>query len=206
MECRQASIQTLKTLLIIVRDVFLVQRHQEKIPLCSRIPLLTNLLTPPQKAGENPLKCRPWSEADFFHRLRTFTPQRWFGKSLALTPPRCAAQGWVNVDMDTLVCELYVPLEVEGGLHCSIPRAWTMPLHLYSVYFWELLVEFNLHYSPYTGARRGSHTPTATSQPQTFSPPPIPLHAPGANKLARRKCRVFLSSQLNLCSLILPIG
>jgi hypothetical protein len=56
------------------------------------------------------IKCRPWSEADYFQRLRTFSPQTWFGKSLAVSPPRCAASGWVNVEMDTLRCEMYVSI------------------------------------------------------------------------------------------------
>jgi hypothetical protein len=50
-------------------------------------------------------RCRPWSEADFFGRLRSFTPQTWFGKPLAAAPPRCAAHGWVNEGTDVLRCE-----------------------------------------------------------------------------------------------------
>jgi hypothetical protein len=52
-----------------------------------------------------PARCRPWSEADYFRRLRSFTPQTWFGKSLAAAPPRCAAHGWLNAGLDLLRCE-----------------------------------------------------------------------------------------------------
>ncbi|KAM3577568.1 hypothetical protein VYU27_000447 [Nannochloropsis oceanica] len=66
---------------------------------------LVSTSSPPWK-DESLHKCRPWSEADFFHRLRTFTPQHWFGKSLLVAPPRCAAQGWVNSSTDTLECQI----------------------------------------------------------------------------------------------------
>lgn len=56
-------------------------------------------------AASKHARCRPWSEVDYFRRLRTFTPQTWFGKSLAASPPRCAAHGWENEGMDRLRCE-----------------------------------------------------------------------------------------------------
>ena len=56
----------------------------------------------------HPPRCRPWSEADYFRRLRTFNPQTWFGKPLVASPPRCAAHGWVNDGMDRLRCEGWV--------------------------------------------------------------------------------------------------
>lgn len=57
-----------------------------------------------------PPRCRPWSEADYFRRLRTFNPQTWFGKPLVASPPRCAAHGWMNDGMDRLRCEGWVGL------------------------------------------------------------------------------------------------
>lgn len=60
---------------------------------------------PPQPP--HPPRCRPWSEADYFRRLRTFHPQTYFGKPLAAGPPRCAAHGWVNDGVDRLRCEGY---------------------------------------------------------------------------------------------------
>lgn len=46
----------------------------------------------------------PWSQAGYYRRLRTFTPQTWFGKPLSAVPPRCAAHGWVNAGVDQLRC------------------------------------------------------------------------------------------------------
>ncbi len=61
--------------------------------------------SPSSAASAPAARCRPWSEADYFRRLRSFTPQTWFGKSLAAAPPRCAAHGWVNAGLDRLRCE-----------------------------------------------------------------------------------------------------
>ncbi len=96
------------------RDLLSEICHPERSSSRQRGAPTPSSASPPWKDDSSP-KCRPWSEADFFRRLRTFTPQTWFGKSLAVAAPRCAAQGWTNVGVDTLACEVcHAPLVVDN--------------------------------------------------------------------------------------------
>ncbi|RYE96719.1 MAG: hypothetical protein EOO41_04265, partial [Methanobacteriota archaeon] len=50
------------------------------------------------------LPCRPFHKADFFERLRTFAPSKWFPAAHTITPQLAAARGWRNSERGTLAC------------------------------------------------------------------------------------------------------
>ncbi|GFP99978.1 nuclear-interacting partner of alk [Phtheirospermum japonicum] len=64
--------------------------------------------------------CRPWDRDDLFRRLSTFKSITWFAKPQVVSPLECARRGWVNVDMDTIVCA-----SCDARLLFSTPSAWT---------------------------------------------------------------------------------
>jgi hypothetical protein len=47
---------------------------------------------------------RPWSLADFQHRVESFKVSSWFCKPAAVSPLVCAKSGWRNVDVDVIEC------------------------------------------------------------------------------------------------------
>ncbi|KAJ2711210.1 hypothetical protein H4R19_003360 [Coemansia spiralis] len=49
-------------------------------------------------------KCQPWSAEDLLARIRTYKLHTWLAQSPALSPVRCARNGWVNSDCNTLEC------------------------------------------------------------------------------------------------------
>ncbi|KAJ2761258.1 hypothetical protein IWQ56_005297 [Coemansia nantahalensis] len=49
-------------------------------------------------------KCRPWSTEDLLARIGTYKMHTWLALSPALSPVRCARNGWVNSDCNTLEC------------------------------------------------------------------------------------------------------
>ncbi|KAM6552024.1 hypothetical protein CsatB_001832 [Cannabis sativa] len=49
--------------------------------------------------------CRPWERGDLLRRLATFKPSHWFGKPKVISSLACAQKGWVNVEVDKIVCE-----------------------------------------------------------------------------------------------------
>ncbi|KAL3648198.1 hypothetical protein CASFOL_007622 [Castilleja foliolosa] len=64
--------------------------------------------------------CRPWDRDDLFRRLSTFKSITWFAKPQVVSPLECARRGWVNVDMDTIIC-----FSCDARLLFSTPSAWT---------------------------------------------------------------------------------
>lgn len=64
--------------------------------------------------------CRPWERADLLKRLATFNPETWSGKPKVASSLACARRGWVNMEVDTIACEVC-------GAHISfaIPSIWT---------------------------------------------------------------------------------
>ncbi|XP_010275066.1 PREDICTED: uncharacterized protein LOC104610239 [Nelumbo nucifera] len=55
--------------------------------------------------GSSQPSCRPWERGDLLRRLATFKPSNWFGKPKDASSLACARRGWVNVDVDKIVCE-----------------------------------------------------------------------------------------------------
>ncbi|CAN1821733.1 Zinc finger C3HC-type protein 1-like, partial [Linum perenne] len=55
--------------------------------------------------GSARLACRPWERGDLLRRLATFNPSSWYGKPKATSSLACAQRGWMNVDVDKIVCE-----------------------------------------------------------------------------------------------------
>ncbi|KAJ1789326.1 mannosyltransferase [Coemansia sp. RSA 1938] len=49
-------------------------------------------------------KFRPWSLDDLLERIATYKTYTWLVQSLALSPVRCARNGWINTDCSTLKC------------------------------------------------------------------------------------------------------
>ncbi|KAJ4849082.1 hypothetical protein Tsubulata_042185, partial [Turnera subulata] len=49
--------------------------------------------------------CRPWERGDLLRRLATFKPSNWFGKPKGASSLACAQRGWMNTDVDKIVCE-----------------------------------------------------------------------------------------------------
>ncbi|PKA55513.1 hypothetical protein AXF42_Ash006715 [Apostasia shenzhenica] len=63
--------------------------------------------------------CRPWDRGDFMRRLATFKAMTWFGKPKVIGPINCARRGWINVEMDVIVCEA-----CGARLLFSTPPSW----------------------------------------------------------------------------------
>ncbi|KAI4374654.1 hypothetical protein MLD38_012622 [Melastoma candidum] len=57
-------------------------------------------LSPPSHSS-----CRPWEREDLLRRLATFDPSHWFGKPKPASSLACARRGWLNVDLDKILCE-----------------------------------------------------------------------------------------------------
>ncbi|KAL5716319.1 hypothetical protein ACHQM5_018032 [Ranunculus cassubicifolius] len=55
--------------------------------------------------GSSQPSCRPWERGDLLRRLATFNPSNWSGKPKVASSLACARRGWVNVDIDKIVCE-----------------------------------------------------------------------------------------------------
>ncbi|PIA30166.1 hypothetical protein AQUCO_05700104v1 [Aquilegia coerulea] len=55
--------------------------------------------------GSSQPSCRPWERGDLLRRLATFNPSNWSGKPKVASSLACARRGWVNVDVDKIVCE-----------------------------------------------------------------------------------------------------
>ncbi|KAB2007697.1 hypothetical protein ES319_D10G047600v1 [Gossypium barbadense] len=55
--------------------------------------------------GSSRTSCRPWERGDLLRRLATFKPMNWFGKPKVASSLACAQRGWVNIDVDKIVCE-----------------------------------------------------------------------------------------------------
>ncbi|KAK8923830.1 hypothetical protein KSP39_PZI019471 [Platanthera zijinensis] len=71
-------------------------------------------------AGKVP-PCRPWDRGDLIRRLSTFKAMTWFGKPKDIGPVNCARRGWINTEMDVIVCEAC------GARHLfSTPPSWSL--------------------------------------------------------------------------------
>ncbi|XP_010655692.1 uncharacterized protein LOC100254898 isoform X2 [Vitis vinifera] len=55
--------------------------------------------------GSSRTSCRPWERGDLLRRLATFKPSNWFGKPKVASSLACAQRGWINVDVDKIMCE-----------------------------------------------------------------------------------------------------
>ncbi|XP_065877624.1 pre-rRNA-processing protein ESF2-like [Euphorbia lathyris] len=55
--------------------------------------------------GMSKPSCRPWERGDLLRRLATFKPSNWFGKPKIASSLACAQRGWMNIDIDKIVCE-----------------------------------------------------------------------------------------------------
>ncbi|KAM7259135.1 hypothetical protein ACFE04_014876 [Oxalis oulophora] len=55
-------------------------------------------------ASSRPL-CRPWERGDLLRRLATFKPSNWARKPKVASSLACAQRGWINIDVDQIVCE-----------------------------------------------------------------------------------------------------
>ncbi|KAG0456619.1 hypothetical protein HPP92_024407 [Vanilla planifolia] len=66
--------------------------------------------------------CRPWDRGDLMRRLATFKAMTWFGKPKVISPVSCARRGWINVEMDVIVCEA-----CGARLLFSTSQSWTLP-------------------------------------------------------------------------------
>ncbi|GAB2281187.1 hypothetical protein Dimus_015791 [Dionaea muscipula] len=64
--------------------------------------------------------CRPWERGDLIRRLATFKSMTWFARPKVIDPVSCAKRGWVNVDMDTIACEV-----CGARLLFSTPSSWS---------------------------------------------------------------------------------
>lgn len=65
--------------------------------------------------------CRPWDRMDLTRRLTTFKAMTWFGKPKVISPLNCARRGWINVEMDVIVCEA-----CGARLLFSTPPSWAL--------------------------------------------------------------------------------
>ncbi|KAK8943866.1 hypothetical protein KSP40_PGU020917 [Platanthera guangdongensis] len=71
-------------------------------------------------AGKVP-PCLPWDRGDLIRRLSTFKAMTWFGKPKDIGPVNCARRGWINTEMDVIVCEAC------GARHLfSTPPSWSL--------------------------------------------------------------------------------
>ncbi|XP_065877620.1 uncharacterized protein [Euphorbia lathyris] len=55
--------------------------------------------------GMSKPSCRPWERGDLLRRLATFKPSNWVGKPKTASSLACAQRGWMNIDIDKIVCE-----------------------------------------------------------------------------------------------------
>lgn len=55
-------------------------------------------------------KGQVWDRRQLFKRLQTFKAGTWFAKPEGIRPQDCALRGWCNTALDTLTCEVGVPL------------------------------------------------------------------------------------------------
>ncbi|GAV75013.1 zf-C3HC domain-containing protein [Cephalotus follicularis] len=55
--------------------------------------------------GSSRSSCRPWERGDLLRRLATFKPSNWIGKPKVVSSLACAQRGWMNTDVDKIVCE-----------------------------------------------------------------------------------------------------
>ncbi|KAG8634707.1 uncharacterized protein LOC110604723 isoform X2 [Manihot esculenta] len=55
--------------------------------------------------GSSRPSCRPWERGDLLRRLATFKPSNWFGKPKIASSLACAQRGWMNIEIDKIVCE-----------------------------------------------------------------------------------------------------
>ncbi|KAF2316731.1 hypothetical protein GH714_042072 [Hevea brasiliensis] len=77
--------------------------------------------------GSSRPSCRPWERGDLLRRLATFKPSNWCGKPKIANSLACAQRGWMNIDIDKIVCEScgeclsfvllpsWIPSEVESA-------------------------------------------------------------------------------------------
>lgn len=78
------------------------------------------ILPPRAGVGKVP-PCRPWDRGDLIRRLSTFKAMTWFGKPKDIGPVNCARRGWINTEMDVIVCEAC------GARHIfSTPPSWSL--------------------------------------------------------------------------------
>ncbi|XP_020571916.1 uncharacterized protein LOC110018814 [Phalaenopsis equestris] len=70
---------------------------------------------------EKSAPCRPWDRGDLIRRLTTFKAMTWFGKPKVISPLNCARRGWINVEMDVIVCEA-----CGARLFFSTPPSWAI--------------------------------------------------------------------------------
>lgn len=84
--------------------------RRSRIPTPSLVPAL----------GPTP-QCRPWDRGDLMRRLATFKALTWFGKPKSVSPVNCARRGWINTEMDVIVCEA-----CGARLLFSAPSSWTL--------------------------------------------------------------------------------
>ncbi|XP_061364665.1 uncharacterized protein LOC133308089 [Gastrolobium bilobum] len=73
---------------------------------------------PSSATAQAPL-CRPWDRGDFMRRLATFKSISWFAKPKVVSAVNCARRGWINVDIDTIACEV-----CGSRLLFSTPASW----------------------------------------------------------------------------------
>eukprot|EP00002_Diphylleia_rotans_P036179 TRINITY_DN7944_c0_g1_i1.p1 TRINITY_DN7944_c0_g1~~TRINITY_DN7944_c0_g1_i1.p1 ORF type:complete len:399 (+),score=77.80 TRINITY_DN7944_c0_g1_i1:137-1333(+) len=58
----------------------------------------------PSSVAVHSSPCRPWSKADFLHRLETFRVLTFFAQSTQLSPLQFSRYGWANTAVDTVEC------------------------------------------------------------------------------------------------------
>ncbi|XP_073008149.1 uncharacterized protein [Typha latifolia] len=66
-------------------------------------------------------RCRPWDRGDLMRRLATFKAMTWFAKPKVINPVNCARRGWINVEVDVIVCEA-----CGARLLFSTPSSWPL--------------------------------------------------------------------------------
>ncbi|KAF8369778.1 hypothetical protein HHK36_032199 [Tetracentron sinense] len=78
--------------------------------------------------GSSQPSCRPWERGDLLRRLATFKPLNWFAKPKVASSLACARRGWVNVDVNKIVCE-----SCGANLSFILLKSWT-PAEVDSAY------------------------------------------------------------------------
>lgn len=59
-----------------------------------------------QAETDGSMKCRPQDRGDFFRRLRSYRPAKWFAKPKEMSAVECARRGFACVAPDRLECEV----------------------------------------------------------------------------------------------------